>query len=522
MPDSDVIVIGAGHNGLAAAAVLAGRGLEVLVLEKNGYVGGMTGTREILAGCRNEVGASCLFPLSRQVVEALDFEGNGAEFIDLPIMATNLPNSGAAPLLFYSGRLRQLAHIVYRHGPSAMLGFVRLVQYCKYPASVMDRFTPGRAPRSAQELLSAAPNAAAREQLELAFNGSAMDLIDRFFPDPVKHRTLRALLSFAAIQSTYKGPYSPGSAMCLVYTLSQDGEGGLMRRVKGGMGSLSEALTRSIEAKGGEVRLKQMVKCIVVENAKAVGVELKNGERLTARVVLSNLDKPATFLRLLGEEHLPGEYVAGVRKIEHRGAWVHLLFKLDGLPEYGGEWSSLNRDIHARFGGAMVPDPEEMQASYEACLRGELPEHVPVAFQIPSVMDSSLAPEGCHIASAYGFFFPCEAPDSERGKLRDEMAERVIDRICQYLPDFRERIVERAVFSSDHFAAMHGATNGDFTHGLIHPEQMLAARAASEGSAHATPLPGLYLCGSACHPGPGVTFLPGYNCAHEVIQKEFA
>ena len=240
-----------------------------------------------------------------------------------------------------------------------------------------------------------------------------------------------------------------------------------------------------------------------------------------APVVLSNLDKPATFLRLLGEEHLPGDYVEAVREIEHRGAWVHLLFKLDGLPEYGGEWASLNRDVHARFGGAMVPDPEEMQASYEACLRGELPEKVPIAFQLPSVMDSSLAPPGHHIASAYGFFFPCDAPASERGKLRDEMAERVIDRICQYLPDFRERIVERAVFSSDHFAAMHGATNGDFTHGLIHPDQMLGARATSEGSAHATPVAGLYLCGSACHPGPGVTFLPGYNCAHEVLLKEF-
>ena len=520
MPDTDVIVIGAGHNGLASAAVLAAQGHAVLVLEKNGYVGGMTGTREILGGCRNEVGASCLFPLSKQVVEELDFEGNGAEFIDLPIVAVNLPNSGGKPLLFFSNPVRQLAHIVFRHGPSAMLGFARLMRFCQYPASVMDRFTPRRAPRSLQELMETAPSDAAREQLELAFSGSAMDLIERFFPDPVKHRTLRSLLCFAAIQSTYKGPYTPGSALCLVYTLALNGSGGLMRRVKGGMGSLSEALTRSIEAKGGEVRLKQQVKRIVVEEGRAVGVELRNGQLLRSRVVLSNLDKPATFLRLLGEEHLPSEYVARVRKIEHRGAWVHLLFKLDALPEYGGEWSSLNRDIHARFGGAMVPDPEQMQASYEACLRGELPAHVPVAFQFPSIEDPSLAPPGHHIASAYGFFFPCEAPDAERGKLRDEMAERVIDRICQYMPDFRKHIVERAVFSSDHFAAMHGATNGDFTHGLIHPEQMLAERASFEGSAHATPLPGLYLCGAACHPGPGVTFLPGYNCAHEVIREE--
>jgi len=520
--DADAIVIGAGHNGLAAAAVLAAAGRRVLVLEKNAYVGGMTGTREILSGCRNEVGASCLFPLAGEVLDALDFEGHGAEFIDLPVMATNLPGPGGKPLLFHRNPLRQLAHVLFDHGPSALLGFVRLIRFCRHPAAVMDRFTAGRLPRSMEALLREAPSDAVREQLELVFRGSAMDLIERFFPDPVKHRTLRALLSFAAIQSTYKGPYSPGSAFCLVYTMALNGSGGLMRRVKGGMGSLSEALTRSIEARGGEVRLRQVVKRIVVEDSRAVGVELRSGEVLRARAVLSNLDKPATFLRLLSEESasLPASLLESVRGIEHKGAWVHLLFKLDGLPAYGGEWAALNGNVHARFGGAMVPDPEQMQASYEACGRGELPTEIPVAFQIPSIEDPSLAPPGHHIASAYGFFFPCDAPDSERGKLRDEMAERVIDRICRYLPDFRERIVERAVFSSDHFAAMHGATHGDFTHGLLHPDQMLAARAVVDGSAHATPIAGLYLCGSSCHPGPGVTFLPGYGCAKELLRTE--
>jgi phytoene dehydrogenase-like protein len=206
---------------------------------------------------------------------------------------------------------------------------------------------------------------------------------------------------------------------------------------------------------------------------------------------------------------------AGARA-EHRGAWVHMLFRLDGLPSYGGEWAWLNRDIHNRFGGAIVDSPEQLQRSFEACDAGQLPEWFPVAFQIPSVMDPSLAPAGQHIASAYGFCFPCKAPKSERGKLRDIAAERVIDIISDYMPDFRSRIIDKAIFSSDHFASMHGATEGDFTHGLIHPENMLAERAMVPGSAHRTPIEGLYLCGSACHPGPGVTFMPGYNCGLEV------
>jgi phytoene dehydrogenase-like protein len=180
-----------------------------------------------------------------------------------------------------------------------------------------------------------------------------MDLVDQFLPDVKRHRTLRALVAFAAVQSTYKGPFTPGSALCLVYTFAQNEGGGLMRRVKGGMGSLSEALARSIADKGGEVRLKSPVRRVLIEGGRAVGVELRD---------------------------------------------------------------------------------------------------------------------------------------------------------------------ERAVFSSEHFATMQGATNGDFTHGLIHPEQMIAGRLLVPGSAHATPIARLYLCGAACHPGPGVTFLPGYGAAYEVME----
>ena len=515
--DYDVIIIGAGHNGLAAGATLAKRGFRTLNLEKNAYVGGMAGSREILKGCRNDVGATMLFPLSKEIMRELEFEKYGAEFIDLPIMSVNLNEPGTPALVLHRNPLKMTWHMLRSFGPAAMLGFIRLMLFIRYPARMLDRFTPRSTPRDVEQLRAEAPNARARQQLELAFEGSAMDLIERFFPDEKKHRVLRAMLCFAAIQSTYKGPFTQGSAMCLIYTLALNEDGGLMRRVKGGMGSLSEALARSIEAHGGEVRLKAGVERILVEDGRAVGVELENGEQLRSRVVLSNLDKRATFFGLLGEEHLSDEYSAKIRKVENRGAYIHMTFKLEKRPVFGGEWASLNDTPEAAFSMALVPDPEQMQADYDACLRGELPRRPPVALQIGSIMDPSLAPPGFDCASCYAFYFPCEAPKAERGKLRDEMAERVLDRIEEYLPRFRECIAEKAVFSSDHFATMQGATHGDFTHGLIHPDQMLGYRASMEGSAHRTPIEGLYLCGAACHPGPGVTFLPGYGCAHEVL-----
>ncbi|WP_101757644.1 NAD(P)/FAD-dependent oxidoreductase [Oceanicoccus sp. KOV_DT_Chl] len=514
----DAIVIGAGHNGLAAATVLARHGHSVLVLEKNNYVGGMGGTREILKGCRNEVGASCLFPLSAEVKAYFDFEALGVELIPLPIMAVNLCGGAKGrPLIFYKNPLKLAFNIFSQFGFSGMLGFIRLMAFCKYPADMLHRFTARKVPLSLQQIIDQAPDAHKRAQLELAFTGSAMDIIDKFLPDKIKHKELRANMAFAAVQATYKGPYTEGSGMCLIYTLAQEGSGGLMQRVKGGMGKLSEALVAELERLGAEVRLKQQVKRIVVEDGQAVGVELKTGELIRAAKVISNLDKPATFAGLMSDSPLEPVYQQRLDRVEHHGAFVHMLFKLKALPDYVQSLDYLNRVEGAKFGGAMVLEPEQLQQCYEACLRGELPEQVPLAFQMPTVMDASLAPAGAHIASAYGFYFPCDAPKEQRGKLRDQMAERIIAHISEYYPNFAELITDKAIFSSDHFASMHGATQGDWTHGSLHPEYMMADRCMVAGSAHKTPVGNLFLCGSSCHPGPGVTFLPGYSCAHEVM-----
>lgn len=516
----DSIVIGAGHNGLAAALVLARNGHRVLVLEKNDYAGGMGGTREILRGCRNEVGASCLFPLSAEVKKYFNFEAHGVELIPLPVMAVNLVGGDGRPLIFFKSTLRTSYHILRHFGPGAMLGFARFLKFCAYPARVLDRFTPRKAPRRLEDIIAAADTPSQREHLQLAFRASAMDIIDRFFPDKVKHRELRAAMAFAAVQATYKGPYTPGSGLCLIYTMAQEGSEGLMQRVKGGMGSLSDCLVGQLQALGSEVRLKQRVSRILVQGGQAVGVELKNGEPLYADRVISNLDKQATFNQLLAGHALSEPAQARVDGFTHRGAFVHMLFKLRGLPHWSERYAALQRIPGSHFGGAMVLDPETLQRSYESCAAGELPEQVPLAFQIPTVNDPTLAPEGFHVASAYGFYFPCDADKPLRGRLRDQMAEKIIDHWCQYMPDFRDLIVDQAIFSGDHFASMHGVTNGDWTHGLLHPDQMIGERCLVDGKGHTTPVPGLYLCGASCHPGPGVTFLPGYNCAHEILEAQ--
>jgi len=349
----DSIIVGAGHNGLATALVLARNGRKVLVLEKNNYVGGMGGTREILKGCRNEVGASCLFPLSSEIKSYFDFEAHGVEMIPLPVMAVNLTGVSGRPLVFFKNPLRLSFNILRSFGPGAMLGFIRLMKFCEYPARVLDRFTARKAPRKLEDLIAEASTPEQRQHLELAFRGSAMDIIDRFFPDPVKHRELRASMAFASVQATYKGPYTAGSGLCLIYTMAQEGSEGLMQRVKGGIGRLSQCLTHQIEALGGEVRLKQQVARIVLEGERAVGVELKHGEQIHADIIISNLDKQATFNRLLAQHTLAVQEQKKVDAFTHRGAFVHMLFKLKGLPSYSAHLNRLNKIPGARFGGAI-------------------------------------------------------------------------------------------------------------------------------------------------------------------------
>ncbi|MBK7951419.1 MAG: NAD(P)/FAD-dependent oxidoreductase [Deltaproteobacteria bacterium] len=519
MSNPDVVIVGAGHNGLAAGALLARQGLRVVVLEKNRFVGGMAGTREILNGCRNDVGASLLFPLAKGLKEALELERYGVELLDLPIMSVTIADPGDPAVPFFANPARMAWNVWRRCGTRALVGFARLVAFTRYPARVIARYRAGTLPEDLDTLIANAPDAKRREQLELTFRGSAMDLIDRFFPDEVRHRPLRSQLAFAAVQSTYKGPYTPGSAFCLIYTLSPNDAGGLMKRVRGGIGALSEALQRSIEDKGGEVRLGAQVARILVEEGRATGVVLRNGETIRARTVLSNLDKTSTLLRLVEADHVPDATRREIAAIDHRGAYVHMLLKLSGLPRFAPAYGALNADPLTRFSIGSFTNPRELQKSFEACAAGDLPNQPPFAMQIPSVIDPSVAPDGQHIATIYGFYFPCEAPKELRGKLRDEMKERILNRIEQVYPGIRKLIVEAAIFSSDHFATMQGATGGDFTHGLLHADQMLGRRALVPGSAHRTPIPGLYLCGSSCHPGPGVTFLPGAGCATEVAKE---
>jgi phytoene dehydrogenase-like protein len=516
MSDYDAIVVGAGHNGLTAAALLQRGGLRTLCLEKNHYSGGMASTVELFDGYRFEIAGSVLFPLSAEITTDLGLDT--CPTIETEVMSVNLGKPGDEPLIFYRDVMQFMAHLDEKHGADAMVGMANLLAWSEAPARAMGRFDVRTPPRTLDEMYACATTEAERAAIGDMLFGSVMDVLSRCFPDKGKHAMLRGMLAFLAVNSTYRGPYTPGSATCLAFALAAPPGTEMMKKIEGGIGTLAERVRTIFESHGGELRFRANVKRILVDGDRVTGVELRDGETITAPIVISNLDPGVTLTHLLDPEALPPDLVARVSNVDHRAAYVQMHFALDGLPEYAAPYEFLNQpEMQGSLG--MFGSPEDMQRDWEDCRRGIVPQDPSMGLQIPSVHDPSLAPAGKHAASAFAFYFPVEVDRSEHGRLKDEMAERVIEKITRLAPNFKDIMIRHTTFASFHMETMFACPGGDFCQGLLHPELMGPYRPGPKGWLDMPiPLRGLYLAGAGCYGGPGITFIPGYNAGYQALE----
>jgi phytoene dehydrogenase-like protein len=516
MPEYDAIVIGAGHNGLTAAAVMARGGMRVLCLEKNHFIGGMASTNELVRGYRFELAGSIQFPIPTEIYDELGFAA--CPIYEPDVQSAAIGPAGQSPLLLYSDADRLVEHFSEALGIDGVLGMAEVAAWAEAPARAIGRFDVRKPPRSLDEMWACASNEKEREAIRIAMFGSVMDVVDRFLPDRDRYAQVRSMLAFLAVNSTYRGPYSPGSALCLAFALASPNDA-TMAKVRGGIGTLSEHLLGLFAQHGGELRRHEKVSGIVVSDGQVRGVSLGDGEVVTAPVVVSNLDPTATFTQLLDRDALPDAFARRVDAIDHRAAYFQIHFALDGLPEYVGPYEVLNKgDLRQNvtfFGTA-----EEMQRDFEGCARGLVPESPSFNLAISTLRDPDLAPPGKHAASSFAFYAPIGADNAERSRLRDEMAERIVAKIATWAPNFPDLVNRQINYPAYAYELMFGCTGGDFTHGLLQPEFMGPFRPGPRGwDDNPVPIGGLYLCGAGCHGGPGITFIPGYNCGYDVLES---
>ncbi len=514
MPDYDVIVIGAGHNGLTASVVMARAGLRVLCLEKNHFIGGMATTTELVRGYRFELAGSIQFPVPDVLYRELELDA--CPIYEPEVQSVSVDETGRPPLYLYSDQERLLEHLGERLGMEALLGMAEIVAWADAPARAIGRFEVRRGPRSLDEMFAVAANEAEREAIRTALFGSVFDILDRHLPDREKHAPVRSMLSFLAVNSTFRGPASPGSALCLAFALATPGEV-TMSKVRGGLGTIAEHLRARLTAAGGALRTHAKVTRILVEGGTVRGVALGQ-EEITAPVVVSNLDPTATFTQLLEPESLPDAFARRVEAIDHRAAYFQAHFALNGLPEYAPPYEELNGAALAQnvtfFGTA-----EQMQADFEACARGLVPGSPSFNLQIPSLTDPDLAPEGKYAGSSFAFYLPVAGDRSEQNWVRDEMARNLVAKIARFAPNFPDLIERQLNYPAFTYELMFGCTGGDFCHGLLQPEFMGPFRPGPRGwPDNPVPVEGLFLCGAGTQGGPGITFIPGYNCGYAVVE----
>lgn len=514
MPEYDAIVVGAGHNGLTAAAVMARGGMRVLCLEKNHFIGGMATTTELARGYRFELAGSIQFPMPDEIFQDLGF--GACPIYEPEVQSASIGASGEPPILLYSDPTRLFGHLSESLGLEAVLGMAEVAAWAEAPARAIGRFDVRRPPRSLDEMWASASNEKERQAIRVALFGSVMDVVDQFLPDRRKHAQVRSMLAFLAVNSTFRGPYSPGSAMCLAFALASPGEA-TMSKVQGGIGTMSDHLLTLFERHGGELRRHVKVSRIVVAGDRVEGVALSDGEVVTAPVVVSNLDPTATFTQLLERDALPDGFAERIDAIDHRAAYFQIHFALNGLPEYASPYESLNSGDY-RHNVTFFESAEVMQQDFERSVRGLVPQSPSFNLSIPTLRDPELAPSGKHVASTFAFYSPIGHDHADQARVRDEMAARIVAKITTFAPNFPDLVERQFNYPATAYERMFGCTGGDFTHGLLQPEFMGPFRPGPRGWPDAPiPIEGLYLCGAGCHGGPGVTFIPGYNCGYEVL-----
>jgi phytoene dehydrogenase-like protein len=516
MDGYDAIVVGAGHNGLTAALLLQRAGLRTICLESKRYAGGMASTVELFDGYHFEIAGSVQLPTSDVVTKELGLDA--LPQIDRDVASVSIVGDDAEPLIYYTDLGEAAAHLEQKHGAEAMIGMAELAGWAAAPARALGRFEAGTSPKTLDEMYACATTPSERDSITDMLFGTATDVLDRYLPDKHKHAALRGLLAFLAVNSTYRGPGSPGSAAGLAYGMAlPDTDTQLTKKIKGGIGALTQHLSAQYTDAGGTLRLDSAVTEIIVENSQATGVVLKDGSRITAATIVSAIAPDQTLNGLVTDGAVDTDLIARLSRIDHRGSYVQMHFALDGVPDFAPPYEFLN-DPRMQSAIGLFATPEDLQRQFEDSRRGIVPAEPAVAFQIPSAADPGLCPPGKAAASAFALWFPVEEEPAEYARLKAEMGQRVIERITRFAPSFESRILKHTTFTPKHMSTMFGAPNGDYCHGLIHPELLGPGRPGPGGyldQPHG--IAGLYLGSAGCYGGPGITFVPGYNAAHAAL-----
>jgi phytoene dehydrogenase-like protein len=525
----DVVIVGAGHNGLTCAAYLARAGRRVLVLERRDVVGGCAVTEEVdpdlAPGCRVSTASYIASMLRPTIIDDLRLADYGLRMVACEPGVQAAFGDGDV-VGWWPGEARMREEL-RRVAPDDVETFFateqELLRLARYLQPFFLEAPPDIEARGIRRMTEAwrmarrfrGLSGAEAGALTRFLTGSLGEFLDQRFASD----KLRRLILANSLYGKHGGPYQPGTAMGLLFHLLSGGDAGQQAwqgHVIGGMGAITEAMRAACEDLGVEVRTGRPVASIDCINGRACGVTLATGESLEAKLVVSNADPKRTFLTLVEAGELDADFRRDIGHIRMNGPAGKVNFVLAEEPRVNGMPADRTRPQRSLF--TLIPTLAEAEDNYNACRRGELPERLWVDCVLASNVDDTLAPEGRHVLTCFVQYLPYRLRDGEWDDRRESLGDRVTELIGRYAPNVPGAVVARRVFSPPDLEERFGITEGNIFHGDISLEQMFFMRPLPGWAQYRTPIDGLYLCGAGTHPGGGVTGAPGYNAAHAILR----
>lgn len=510
---TDAIIIGAGHNGLVCASYLARAGMNVVCLESGDEAGGMSAPRTIAESYHFPGLALATYPVNSAIRRDLKLDQFGyvpGDAIDTIALDANGQHLTIGKRSVTGEGLSEKDENAYPKFREQYLAF----------AKALGPMFDNKPPRlKNMELADTATMAKLGWNIRLGLGRASMyellrvaainiyDVLNDEFDDD----RLKGAIAVDAVMGNAMGPRTPGTVLTWLQRL-QGERNGSMSLQSGGRSQLVHALTQSAENAGVSIRLNTHVKKILVENGKAFGVELPNGDMLKAKIIISNADPRSTFSDLVGAPQLDAMFANRVTQIRGSGVVAKLHLALSGTPEFSAlEESQLGNRL------VIAPTMKYVEQAFNHSKYNECSENPVLEITIPSLHNNALAPEGHHVMSVNVAFVPYK-PGGGWEEQKSTFAYKLISQLGQYSPNLKSLVVDHELLTPQDIEEQFHAVQGHWHHGDLSIHQSFMMRPVHGSAQYDTPVDGLFLCGAGSHPGGGLTGLPGQIAAKRILK----
>lgn len=517
MQKYDVVVIGAGHNSMVCANYLARKGKTVLVLEQSDSLGGLASQREFHPGFKASI-AHTIQHFSSKVASDLKLAKYGFKMPSSPLPTIGLNVSGDPVILSGYGASAGICGVDEKDSQA----YTEYLNFMQIFVDILKPFwlktIPRIAPGSLGDMLTYAQLGLKLRSLGRQDMGEFMriatlparDLMDENFDNDL----LKAVLSWDGLIGSKMAPRSPNATvLTLLYKMSGLFNGGHGIPANGVAG-LINALYQSAVAQGVEFKLSSPVSRISVEASengqKVVGVELEDGQIISADKVVSGADPKQTFVNLLGVENLEIQFTNRINRLRCDGYVAKLHLALKSLPKFKGLDNPQGRLI-------IAPTMDAIEFAYDHAKYGECSNDPVMEVVLPSLSDASAAPKGQHTLSAHIMYIPHNLKGGWTKTARNTLYKRLVAILEKYAPGIKKQIIQGELLTPLDLEQQYNVTGGHWHHTEQAMDQMFMMRPTYEAAQYATPVSGLFLCGAGTHPGGGLMGAAGHNAAKVVL-----